>query len=304
LSLPRVSSRRKQSWQTTSVVRGGNSGAPARRFRKTCLHRFRSYIPGNHPLPAQARTCFEGPFGEVIRATGPMAKANPFRFSTKYQDDESDLLYYDYRYYNPSTGRWNSRDSIGEQGGLNPYGFVHNDSIRLVDSDGRQSYPGGAFPIPSPPGGPNIPDPRPPGWPSPLPYPPPPPPDDPPIYVPPAPIMPISAPWQVCCRPVKGDWLERRFRHCDLRQGPPDPGTKSTCYPVTRDPKCCNKNITSDLDMSKCLRAHPTTAGGGICGGLWNNCQTSTANALRACCAKSTWIPSWYGEPPIIIAWR
>ena len=37
-----------------------------------------------------------GPFGEVIRATGPMAKANPFRFSTKYQDDETDLLYYRY----------------------------------------------------------------------------------------------------------------------------------------------------------------------------------------------------------------
>ena len=32
-----------------------------------------------------------GPFGEVLRATGPMAKANPFRFSAKYQDDETDL---------------------------------------------------------------------------------------------------------------------------------------------------------------------------------------------------------------------
>ncbi len=47
-----------------------------------------------------------GPFGEVIRATGPMARANPFRFSSKYQDDETDLLYYGYRYYNASTGRW------------------------------------------------------------------------------------------------------------------------------------------------------------------------------------------------------
>jgi YD repeat-containing protein len=45
-----------------------------------------------------------GPFGEVIRATGPLAKENPFRFSTKYQDDETDLLYYGYRYYNASTG--------------------------------------------------------------------------------------------------------------------------------------------------------------------------------------------------------
>ncbi len=56
-----------------------------------------------------------GPFGEVIRATGPMAKVNPFRFSTKYQDDETDLLYYAYRYYAPSIGRWLSRDPLGEK---------------------------------------------------------------------------------------------------------------------------------------------------------------------------------------------
>jgi RHS repeat-associated protein len=67
-----------------------------------------------------------GPFGEVIRATGPMAKANPVRFSTKYQDDETDLLYYGYRYYNASTGRWPSRDPIGERGGKNLYGFQNS----------------------------------------------------------------------------------------------------------------------------------------------------------------------------------
>jgi RHS repeat-associated protein len=55
-----------------------------------------------------------GPFGEVIRATGPMAKVNPFRFSTKYQDDETDLLFYGYRYYKPSTGSWLSRDPLFE----------------------------------------------------------------------------------------------------------------------------------------------------------------------------------------------
>jgi RHS repeat-associated protein len=57
------------------------------------------------------------PFGELIRQSGTMAKANPFRFSTKYQDDETDLLYYGYRYYNTSTGRWPSRDPIEERGG-------------------------------------------------------------------------------------------------------------------------------------------------------------------------------------------
>ena len=33
------------------------------------------------------------PFGELIRANGPMAKANPLRVSTKYQDEETGLVY-------------------------------------------------------------------------------------------------------------------------------------------------------------------------------------------------------------------
>ena len=74
-----------------------------------------------------------GPFEELFRATGPMAKANPFRFSTKYQDDETDLIYYGCRYYNASTGRWPNRDLIGERGGMNLYGFVGNSPLNRVD---------------------------------------------------------------------------------------------------------------------------------------------------------------------------
>jgi RHS repeat-associated protein len=75
-----------------------------------------------------------GPFGELLRATGPMAKANPFRFSTKYQDDETDLMMYPARPYNPSTGHWLSRDPAEEeQGGPNLYGFVGNDPVGSVD---------------------------------------------------------------------------------------------------------------------------------------------------------------------------
>jgi RHS repeat-associated protein len=66
-----------------------------------------------------------------------MAKANPFRFSTKYQDDESDLLYYGYRYYKPSTGTWVNRDPMGELGGKNLYGFVFDDPVNRFDKDGR-----------------------------------------------------------------------------------------------------------------------------------------------------------------------
>jgi RHS repeat-associated protein len=85
-------------------------------FRKPCRSRFSSPSPRYQRPGKSARTCFEGPFGEVLRATGSMAKANPFRFSTKYQDDETDLLYYGYRYYNASTGRWLTRDPIEEHG--------------------------------------------------------------------------------------------------------------------------------------------------------------------------------------------
>jgi RHS repeat-associated protein len=74
-----------------------------------------------------------GPFGELLSSSGSMATANPFRFSTKYQDDETGLLYYGYRYYNPNTGRWLSRDPIAERGGLNLYLFLSNDPLNRAD---------------------------------------------------------------------------------------------------------------------------------------------------------------------------
>jgi len=40
---------------------------------------------------------------------------------------------YGFRYYVPETGRWPSRDPIGEQGGLNLYAFVGNDGVNTWD---------------------------------------------------------------------------------------------------------------------------------------------------------------------------
>jgi len=77
-----------------------------------------------------------GPFGETLRASGAMAMANPFRFSTKYQDDETDQYYYGFRYYDPEDGRWLNRDPLEESGGLNLYTFVLNSPTRYVDRDG------------------------------------------------------------------------------------------------------------------------------------------------------------------------
>lgn len=40
---------------------------------------------------------------------------------------------YGYRFYDPVMGRWPSRDPIGEEGGINLYGFVGNDGVNWRD---------------------------------------------------------------------------------------------------------------------------------------------------------------------------
>ena len=59
------------------------------------------------------------------------------------------LIYYGYRYHDPVTGRWPSRDPIGEAGGINLYGFVNNDGVNQIDVLGHQTLP--APPTTSPP---------------------------------------------------------------------------------------------------------------------------------------------------------
>ena len=113
-----------------------------RRFRKIPVCRPSSQVVGKKRLPENAQTCLEGPFGELLRATGPMAKANPFRFSTKYQDDETDLVYYGYRYYGASTGRWITRDALGEAGGRALYVFAANQPLARLDPLGNMSIVG------------------------------------------------------------------------------------------------------------------------------------------------------------------
>ncbi len=85
---------------------------------------------------AKSATYEYGAFGETLKADGPAASANPFRFSTKYTDTETGLLYYGHRYYSPNTGFWLSRDPIGEDGGVNLYAYVLNSPNSAIDELG------------------------------------------------------------------------------------------------------------------------------------------------------------------------
>lgn len=77
-----------------------------------------------------------GPFGNPIRASGAYSSANPIRFSTKYRDSETELIYYGHRFYNTQTGGWLSRDQKGEEAGFNLRGFCQNDPIGNIDRNG------------------------------------------------------------------------------------------------------------------------------------------------------------------------
>ena len=76
------------------------------------------------------------PFGQVVYSTGSPGLFT-YRFSTKPQDYETGFYYYGYRYYDPLTGRWPSRDPMGEEGGEDLYGFVGNDGVNALDMLGR-----------------------------------------------------------------------------------------------------------------------------------------------------------------------
>jgi len=207
-----------------------------------------------------------GPFSEDIRATGPMARINSLRFSTQYADDMTGDRKYEHRDLDAITGRWLSRDPIGERGGLNLYGFVRNAATSTVDMDGRLPPEGPGPVIPPPPATEE-------------------PPYEPEPNAPPIP-NPATDQWRICCQPAKDYPM---FKHCDLRWYPCDYDISDE-FPVTRDTKCCNKSIKTDLDMKKCFAKQPQGAGNDP----FFNCQADAFYALQRCCGKTSWQPSMY----------
>ncbi len=73
------------------------------------------------------------PYGNLLRKEGAYAAENPIRFSTRYTDGESDLVYFGRRFYSTALGRFINRDPIEEQGGVNLYSLVQNNAINKWD---------------------------------------------------------------------------------------------------------------------------------------------------------------------------
>ena len=86
--------------------------------------------------PALLASYVYAPFGAVTSSSGTFAAANPFRFSSEYADDTLALVYYNYRHYNPTDGRWTSRELLGEGRSRNLLAYSQNQTLSLIDQYG------------------------------------------------------------------------------------------------------------------------------------------------------------------------
>ncbi|WP_322037792.1 RHS repeat-associated core domain-containing protein, partial [Burkholderia cepacia] len=75
----------------------------------------------------------------VIRKAsgGRVEMRNPIRFQGQYHDHETGLHYNRYRYYDPNSGRFISKDPIGLVGGINVFQYAPN-PVGWIDPLGLQ----------------------------------------------------------------------------------------------------------------------------------------------------------------------
>jgi RHS repeat-associated protein len=71
------------------------------------------------------------PFGKLLSQTNTYNQ--PFRFQTKLYHARSGLSYFGARWYDPSTGRWLSRDPLGEGSGINLYEYCSGSPLNYYD---------------------------------------------------------------------------------------------------------------------------------------------------------------------------
>jgi RHS repeat-associated protein len=79
-------------------------------------------------------------FGSVFSKTELVV--NPYGFTGRVLDNESGLMYYRMRYYDPAIGRFITADPIRFQGGINFYTYCLNDPVNLTDPLGLLSCDG------------------------------------------------------------------------------------------------------------------------------------------------------------------
>jgi RHS repeat-associated protein len=91
----------------------------------------------NGTVDATHRYAAFGGNGATTTTAGTFGQRNPYRFSTKYLDNEVETVegtyYYGYRHYAVALGRWLTRDPIKERGGVALLAYLSNRPVNTDD---------------------------------------------------------------------------------------------------------------------------------------------------------------------------
>ena len=88
---------------------------------------------------ALANTYTYDAFGKLTASSGSLT--NPFRYTGREFDSETNLYFYRARYYDPNVGRFVSGDPVQFKGGINFYAYVGNNPINYRDPSGQSPQP-------------------------------------------------------------------------------------------------------------------------------------------------------------------
>jgi RHS repeat-associated protein len=111
---------------------GEQAGATKFYYTKDHLGSIREVLGANGTVVSSSRYDAWG-----VRTTVGAQDAASFGFTGHLEHKELGLVFTLYRAYDPATGRWLSRDPIGEDGGINLYGYVSNNPVNLWDPTGE-----------------------------------------------------------------------------------------------------------------------------------------------------------------------
>jgi RHS repeat-associated protein len=191
-------------------------------------------------------------WGKQVAGTSTMTV--DFGYTGHYFHQASGLNLTLYRAYDPTLGRWISRDPIGEYDGLNLYEYVTNDPIDKFDRLGlAASTMGDMY-----------------GF-----------------------VCCRSVRYEGGDPPMTWLAQKLSIRHCQIKDRCDSnedayPIVKRNTGKLDTG-KCCGEATRPEI--LGCISRHPYYNGSATIG---SNCQTSVFETLSSCCLKSEWVPSWY----------